>query len=66
MAMTLRLTDADTDALRRKAAEEGRSMQEVALAAVREYTQGRPARVRGLLDEIMTTDAEILERLRTA
>lgn len=66
MAMTLRLTDADTEALRRKAAEEGRSMQETALAAVREYTQDRPARVSALLDETMTADAEILERLRTA
>lgn len=35
--MTLRLTEAETDALRTRAEIEGRSMQEVARAAVREY-----------------------------
>jgi predicted transcriptional regulator len=35
--MTLRLTDAEADALRRRAEAEQRSMQEVARAAVREY-----------------------------
>jgi hypothetical protein len=66
MAMTLRLTEEDTTALRRKAEEEGRSMQEVALTAVREYTRDRPARVQRLLDTIMETDAAIIERLRKA
>ena len=66
MAMTLRLTDEDTEALRRKAAEEGRSMQEVALSAVRDYVQNRPQQVRALIDELITEDAELLERLRTA
>lgn len=37
MAMTLRLTDEETDALRRRADAEHRSMQDVARAAVREY-----------------------------
>jgi predicted transcriptional regulator len=37
MAMTLRLTDDEADALRRRAESEQRSMQEVARAAVREY-----------------------------
>lgn len=37
MAMTLRLTDAQADALRARARTEGRSMQQVALAALDEY-----------------------------
>jgi predicted transcriptional regulator len=34
MAMTLRLSDEETEALRRQAEREGRSMQEVARAAI--------------------------------
>jgi predicted transcriptional regulator len=37
MAMTLRLSDDEQELLRRRAAEEGVSMQEVARRAVREY-----------------------------
>jgi predicted transcriptional regulator len=37
MAMTLRLTDDQTDALRRRAEREGRSMQQVALHALDDY-----------------------------
>ncbi len=37
MAMTLRLDDRQTEALRRKAAAEHRSMQQVALAAIEAY-----------------------------
>jgi predicted transcriptional regulator len=37
MAMTLRLSDEQTEALRRRADREGRSMQQVALAALEEY-----------------------------
>ena len=35
--MTLRLTDAQAEALRRRADREGRSMQQVALSAVDDY-----------------------------
>jgi uncharacterized protein (DUF1778 family) len=35
--MTLRLTDEQAEALRRRAEKEGRSMQQVALSAVDEY-----------------------------
>ncbi len=49
--MTLRLTELETDALRRRAAREGRSMQEVARAAVREYID-RTSR-RELLDDVL-------------
>jgi hypothetical protein len=37
MAMTLRLTEEQTEALRRRAETEGRSMQQVALAAIDDY-----------------------------
>ena len=37
MAMTLRLTDQQTEALRARAEREGRSMQQVAIAAVDDY-----------------------------
>ncbi|MDN5917226.1 MAG: ribbon-helix-helix protein, CopG family [Pseudonocardia sp.] len=41
MAMTLRLTDEETELLRRRAEAEQRSMQDVARAAVREYVGRR-------------------------
>lgn len=63
--MTLRLTDEETDALRRRAEREGRSMQEVARAAVRDYID-RTSR-RELLDEVLDEQlpryAEALRRL---
>lgn len=63
--MTLRLDEQETEALRRRAAREGRSMQEVARQAVREYVE-RTSR-RELLDEILDEElpryAEALERL---
>jgi hypothetical protein len=65
MAMTLRLTDAEADALRQRAQLEGRSMQDVARAAVREYID-RTSR-RELLDRVLDEDlpqfAEALQRL---
>lgn len=65
MAMTLRLTDDEADALRLRAAREGRSMQEVAREAVREYID-RTSR-RELLDRVLDEDlpryAEALQRL---
>jgi hypothetical protein len=39
MAMTLRLTDAQTEALRRRAEAEHRSIQQVARAAIDAYVQ---------------------------
>jgi predicted transcriptional regulator len=65
MAMTLRLSDEETDALRRRAEREGRSMQEVARSALREYID-RTSR-RELLDEVLDEElprfAEALRRL---
>jgi plasmid stability protein len=65
MAMTLRLSDDETAALRLRAAREGRSMQDVARSAVREYID-RTSR-RELLDEVLAEQlpryAEALRRL---
>jgi predicted transcriptional regulator len=65
MAMTLRLTPEETDALRRRAEHEGRSMQEVAREAVRSYID-RTSR-RELLDTVLDQEipryAEALDRL---
>ena len=49
--MTLRLTDEEADALRLRAQREGRSMQEVARAAVRDYVERTSTRE--LLDEVL-------------
>ncbi|SEG31377.1 Ribbon-helix-helix protein, copG family [Nonomuraea solani] len=39
MAMTLRLSDEQTEALRKRAETEGRSMQQIALRAIDDYLQ---------------------------
>lgn len=63
--MTLRLTDDETEALRLRAQLEGRSMQDVAREAVREYID-RTSR-RELLDEVLDEElprySEALRRL---
>ena len=65
MAMTLRLTDDETAALRETALREGRSMQEVARRAVREYIDRTSRRqlLDRVLDEELPRYAEALERL---
>jgi predicted transcriptional regulator len=50
MAMTLRLSDQQTEALRRRADKEGRSMQQVARTALDEYL-------------LRTEDDELTDRL---
>ena len=50
MAMTLRLTDEQTAALRARAEREGRSMQQVAIAALDDYL-------------LRTEDDELTDRL---
>jgi predicted transcriptional regulator len=64
MAMTLRLTDEETEALRRTAEREHRSMQEVARHAINHYTSERERRFTAALDYSVTEHAEVLERLR--
>jgi predicted transcriptional regulator len=66
MAMTLRLTEEETAALRRTAEQEHRSMQEVARAAVVEYTSRHAQRRAELLEEIMAENAGAFERLANA
>ena len=61
--MNLRLSDEEASALRKKADEEGRSMQEVAREAIRQYASDRPSRLRAAIERIRTDDAELLERL---
>ena len=65
MAMTLRLTDAETEALRRRALREKRSMQDVARQAVRDYIESTSRRelLDEVLDEQLPRYAEALERL---
>ena len=61
----MRLDGGESEALRRQAEHEGRSMQEVARQAVREYVE-RTSR-RELLDEVLDEElpryAEALRRL---
>jgi len=65
MAMTLRLDQDETEALRRRAEHEGRSMQEVARQAVRDYIErsSRQDLLDRVLDEELPRYAEALERL---
>ena len=63
--MTLRLTPDETEALRRRADLEGRSMQEVAREAVRDYVErvSRRELLDRVIDEELPRFAEALERL---
>ena len=63
--MTLRLTDDETDALRRRAELEGRSRQEVVPQAIREYieTHSRAELLDRVLNEELPRYAEALRRL---
>jgi hypothetical protein len=65
MAMTLRLTDEEADALRGRSELEGRSMQDVARQAVREYIEShsRADLLDHVLDRELPRYAEALERL---
>jgi len=63
MAMNLRLNDDDMSALRSRAEKEGRSMQDVARTAIKDYLSERPNRLRTAIDRVRTEDAELLERL---
>lgn len=63
--MTLRLTEDEIDALRRRAEYESRSMQEVVRQAVREYVENhsRQDLLSSVLDEELPRYAEALDRL---
>ncbi len=63
MPMTLRLTAAETEALRETAQRERRSMQDVARTAITEYVTRRSQRRDSHLAVIVREDAELLRRL---
>jgi predicted transcriptional regulator len=65
MAMTLRLDEQEAEALRRRAELEGRSMQDVARQAVRDYIERNSRRevLDRVLDRELPRYAEALERL---
>jgi Family of unknown function (DUF6290) len=65
MAMTLRLADDESEALRRRAELEQRSIQEVARQAIPEYIENHsPSELPGqVLDEEVPRYAEALRRL---
>lgn len=65
MAMTLRLTDEEQDLLRKRAAEEGISMQELARRAIRDYVglEDHRDRVFASATRVMTAHADALDRL---
>jgi predicted transcriptional regulator len=66
--MTLRTSDRQTEALRRQAAAEGRSMQAVALWAIDQYIDRRAhaAKVAAALPRVVHEEAGVLERLKDA
>ena len=61
----MRLTDDESEALRRRSELEQRSMQEVARQAIREYVENRSRSdlLSRVLDEELPRYAEALERL---
>lgn len=65
MAMTLRLPDAEAEALRAQAEIEGRSMQEIIRDALRRYLdrEQRRAQIKQVLDEEIPRYSEALRRL---
>lgn len=68
MAMNLRTTDEQAEALREQAQREGRSMQTVALAAIDEYIarRTRTARLDEIADQVAARHAGLLKRLGEA
>jgi len=63
MAMNLRLSPEQSEALKKAAAEDGISMQEAALRAIDAYTSRRREKLLKGIEKIKTQDAELLRRL---
>ena len=65
VGMTLRTSDKQTEALRRQAVAEGRSMQAVALSAIDEYIERRAhqSEVNAVLDKVIEREQGVLRRL---
>lgn len=63
MAMTLRLSDEETEALREAAAREGVSMQELARRAIREHVEQWARDRDRFLADFAVTNKGLLDRL---
>lgn len=63
MAMTLRLDEAQTAALRKRAESEGCSMQALAKRAIDQYLSDREDRLARAIAQVANKDAELLDRL---
>ena len=63
MAMTLRLTEDETEMLRQMAEREGTSMQEVARKAIREYTSAWAAQRDAYMTAWADKNQSLLRRL---
>jgi predicted transcriptional regulator len=65
MAMTLRLSDEESAALRRRSEREQRSMQEIAREAIREHVlqADRADLIDAILDDTLDRYADALDRL---
>lgn len=63
MAMTLRLSDSETEALRGYAEMTGRSMQDVARQAIGEYIRERSKTRQAILQRIVSEDDALLNLL---
>ncbi|NBU32621.1 MAG: DNA-binding protein [Actinobacteria bacterium] len=63
MAMNLRLSDEQSDALRKLASQEGISMQEAALTAIDEYISRRDLRMKSAIERVLSEDKDLLDRL---
>lgn len=63
MAMTLRLTEEETEALRRTAEAEGLSMQEVARKAISQYVVGWDRTRDAFLADFAARNTGLLDRL---
>lgn len=63
MAMNLRLSEAQSQALRDLATQEGISMQEAALTAIDEYIARRDQRMKSAIERVLSEDKDLLDRL---
>ena len=63
MAMTLRLSDKQSAALKKMSEAEGLSMHEIALTAIDSYLARRDERLKGAIAKVLLEDKELLARL---
>ena len=63
MAMNLRLTAAQSKALKSAAAQDGISMQEAALRAIDNYTNRRSEKLKAAISQVLKEDEQLLRRL---